>query len=235
MKCFNSWFLAFSTFMLIWMNSVNGSAITLGSSSFTLNDYYWSYSGEKDIDETIASINLLFGFGEIGMQNAPGITDWSWYAPAVKLFDIVGLGTNSIGETYYADISSDEYDYAIDLLTNGKEEYGSYVLWHNDGECCTPWDFHDIYSGNGVDFEGYSINNISLRIDGFNLYYAGFDADGIWGLNYGWDVTVSIDGHATPVPEPATILMLIFGIIIMTSLGMKYKSGIVELGSCAAG
>lgn len=58
MKYFNCWFLAFSTFMLIWMNPVNGSAITLGSSSFTLNDWYGCYE-ERNIDETIASINLL--------------------------------------------------------------------------------------------------------------------------------------------------------------------------------
>ena len=233
MKYFNCWFLAFSTFMLIWMNPVNGSAITLGSSSFTLIDWYGCYE-EENIEEAIASIHLLFGFGEMGMQNAPGNTSWTPY-PAVKLFDIVGLGTNSIGTTYYADISSDEYVYAIDLLTNGKEEYGAYALWFCDGISHDSWDFHDIYSGNGVDFEGYSIDNISLNIDGFNLQDAGSDEYGMWNLYYSWDVTVSIDGHATPVPEPATILMLIFGIIIMTSLGMKYKSGIVELGSCAAG
>lgn len=222
--------------MLSWMNPVNVSAITLGSSSFTIGTDYYDYGLHySSIEETIASINLKLGFGEMGMQMAPVVTWWA-PDPSVKLFDIGGLGTNSIGKTYYADISSDEYDYVIDLLTNGKGEYVTYALLINDGAFDCSWDFLDIYSGSGVDFEGYSIDNISLIIDGLNLDSAILAPDGtVLYLKYGWDVTVSIHSKVIPVPEPATILMLIAGIITMASLGIKYKSGIVELGSCAAG
>jgi len=125
-----------------------------------------------------------------------------------------------VGKTLFASANTHEtFDNCVSFLTNGVDD-GLYLL---DGHTVLIFSIGDgflvtqhestLISGiqDGVDFEGYTIDNIALTI---NELFLSYDADAIKGglTNYSYDITYTINGAETiPNPEPATILLLGLG------------------------
>ena len=87
-----------------------------------------------------------------------------------------------------------------------------------DGWMAEPFNGFRISDALGLipDFTSVTIN-AATNMSGFGASRISFDADNIWinwqGLTFVYDTVVSLDINSTSVPEPATLLLLGFGLI----------------------
>jgi len=151
--------------------------------------------------------------------------------PNTLLFENVFLTSLSAGQTFTATSTTDPaFDNFVSKLTNGVDDLmyismnfaiqdnngvfidagggGGYGMYESDMLG------NQLYGGNGVDFLGFDIDTIALRINSirFSHPFAGTTMDINW--------TLSVEGPSitpphpsTAIPEPSTILLMLSGLL----------------------
>ena len=140
---------------------------------------------------------------------------------SATIFDSVIITSADVGSTYLATSSSDTgFNDVVSWLTNGIEDrfmlfffyispgYGSGIGGSGIGRGET-----DIFAGvtlNGTDLGGYDIEAIAMRVESlwFDSPGSNPNGDGIW-TDFGYDLTFTF------IPEPATILLVGLGAVVL--------------------
>jgi hypothetical protein len=122
--------------------------------------------------------------------------------------------SDDVGETFFASVETHEnFDVFASFLTNGIDNFlhlkDNYSITKFGSDLPANQFEGALIKGirDGVDFEGYTIDNITLTVNELFLDYDGFST------NYIYDITYTING--TLVPEPATVMLLGLGSIAL--------------------
>ncbi len=112
----------------------------------------------------------------------------------------------------------------VDFLTDGKPDFMIYIYQYGlggwmDGSQRVSWEFSNQYRGNGIDFQGYRINDVSFYKNERTILEGGPYPWGEISFSVIDSWTAIVD--ATPVPEPATMLLLGSGLIGLAGYGRK--------------
>ena len=113
---------------------------------------------------------------------------------------------DDVGKTFFASADTHEnFDTFTYLLTNGINNL--LILTDGTVSIFPTYAESTLISGiqDGVDFEGYTIDNIALTVNELFLNYNGFLT------NYSYDITYTINGAMIAIPEPGTVLLLALG------------------------
>lgn len=121
------------------------------------------------------------------------------------------ISENDIGNTLFADAESDPgFDNVVSYLTNGQEEFMT-IFFLYGGSGIRESEFTDVIGIPQIDFQGYNITRIGLTLNDLFLSTPGQNPndDGVW-TDYSYDASISFY-----VPEPATLLLLSLGGLIL--------------------
>ncbi len=104
------------------------------------------------------------------------------------------------------------------VLTDGDQDMFYWTLAIEDTGNFLGWNFSPYYSGNGIDFQEYNINHLSITINDIQVQEPLPE-------NYSWTVnwTLTVDGQSAPIPEPATMLLLCTGMAGLVGVRFRKK------------
>jgi hypothetical protein len=169
--------------------------------------------------ESSRTSNGLGKFSNMGFSIGYPIEIWNSDRTICQLDFSISLSwqdisEDDIGKTFIGSADTHRsFDALAFLLTNGVDnqlhlaDEHTMALWPNatHTESVLINGIHD-----GVDFEGYIIDNIALTV---NELFLDYDADAIKGglTNYSYDITYTINGEMIANPEPATVMLFGLG------------------------
>jgi len=133
--------------------------------------------------------------------------------PGNAIFDNLTFNSSSIGQTYYVTQAQDtDFNALVATLRNGTSEFVGYeynVTGVNGFFQAENAFFSPLPAGNnGIDFQGFPIDNISLS----------FAPAGLGQIQF----TISV--NSAPVPEPATASLGLIGAAAWVCLRRKLKA-----------
>jgi hypothetical protein len=127
------------------------------------------------------------------------------FGPEAYLFEDINLDSSYIGQTLTATQFTDpDFDTVVSVLTNGNNDFIEYCFGGCDGLKEALFFYGDSTGASGIDFNGYTINSISVTINELSLNYDGQITDMIF------QGTVTIDGQSI-VPEPISSILFVVG------------------------
>ncbi|NOZ68295.1 MAG: hypothetical protein GXP46_03425 [Deferribacteres bacterium] len=132
--------------------------------------------------------------------------------PLAVLFEDFYLDESYIGQTLTATQSTEtDFNAAVDVLTNGKNDEIGYSFGGAYGTSEAYFFFGDSSGANGIDFYGYTIDAISIRINEIELNYDGYMTTEIF------QGTLIIEGQSPPpvVPEPKSSVLFVVGQMLL--------------------
>lgn len=163
--------------------------------------------------------------GEINHDNSPGArviasgVELLWNDGGETNFLDWGVVTPSdVGKTFtQSPVTSPGFDFFASMLTSGTDDQ-LFILLHfpDDGIAGTvTWESYwlsKFIQTETVDFYGWQVTEISLTVNSLTIDTPGRNpnGDGIW-TDCVYDVTFTIYG----IPEPATLLLLAFGMVVV--------------------
>lgn len=136
------------------------------------------------------------------------------------IFSSILITPDSVGQTYTINSQTDPlFDSFVEEITNGEFDNDSriYVTLEipvgGSGSAMGLLEPHffwnDFTGSNGVDLVGNTVDSISMRIDRW-------DTPGVAGdFGHTWDIawTATFQFHGTQVPEPATGMLIVIGLL----------------------
>jgi len=220
----------FVILIMLFFIPVGANAVPLGS--VTIN---WHNMGDERTPNAVIFYTSLASNNMTGSDglNVEGVGG-SFPSPTFAPFFSRVISPSDIGFTFA--INSSNYAYWDNMvkyvLTDGFQDLVAYDM----GSLDTPaipfiWSFLQNYIGNGIDFQGYKIDNLLLTID--DLYTSGYYRDDPVNGYYRWEATwtLTVDGQPAPVPEPTTLFLLAAGALGLAGLRKKQIDNFVSLSS----
>jgi hypothetical protein len=194
--------IIFISLLILLTSYVEAEVITVGGFYITYNGYdiYYNPTG-------------LYGIIGVG-------------SPRVELFDSISLLGN-VGKTFWLYSNNDDVDYStvVSLLSNNIEDtfFTGYRIppipnAGGTGSSDTKLIYHT-----GRDFFGETINCIGMNIKDASLKITPNKNGKQWTVKAVISLGFYID--YAPVPEPSSVLSLIFGFSTIGILRMKYRNG----------
>jgi len=165
--------------------------------------------------------------GEINHDSSDGsriiasAVEFSWTTEdETKLLVWDSVSTSDVGKTFIqSSVTSPRFDLFASLLTSGTDDF--LIIWKHfpdivglgsgTGSFESQW-LNKFIQTETADFYGWQVTEISLTINSLTIDSPGSDpvGDGIW-TDCTYDITFTIYG----IPEPATLLLLAFGIVVV--------------------
>ena len=161
---------------------------------------------------TIISSDTGYGWNNMPVESFRfELMAWQYYDSRITIADV---SEDDIGQTFTVANGSAEFSNLVYWLTNGLDgELDLFALGPDGsggGDLFSESSIQKLY-GNGPDFAGFVIEEISLTVDNLILEYPvtipfAPEEGPNWNY-YDYDVTLSFNG----IPEPATIVLLGLG------------------------
>ena len=138
------------------------------------------------------------------------------------IFDKLTLTGNNVGHLYtFTQANDPDFNSMVAVLTDGVSEFvGCSLNLVPGGGGQSDWNSESRFfsqlplGGNGIDFRGFKIDSIALRLDLLDISSPGTNpnGNGIWtDCSYSGQISVNYE----PVPEPATkVLTAIFALLL---------------------
>jgi hypothetical protein len=132
------------------------------------------------------------------------------------IFDTIALTPADVGRLFPITQSQDsDFTALAGVLTDGQP---SQIGYRNDINGSGEFARENLFflslpaGGNGIDFQGFYIDDIALRLDSLTIASPGRNPnrDGLW-TDFSYTATIFVNG--TPVPEPTSIALFGFGAI----------------------
>ena len=148
----------------------------------------WEVSG--GVSEVLSEVSL-----RVAVNNM-----WTFY-------NVDGITPADVGESFTITQNNQGFSSVVSSLTNGIDDRIDFKVANIAGSWGRYWQetalFEQYNTPNGIDFQGYVINSLQLRVNTLLLDSPGEDLneDGIW-----TDCTANVTFTINGVPEPATLL-----------------------------
>ena len=190
------------------------TATTFGSVSISFSDIEWWQQNGQWFDMSFSDDDIINGIDNpVGEGSCfPG--------PAFDPFFHEYLTPNSAGSTFVINQNNFEFwdNMVNSVLSDGEQDIIALRFGMCDGLQSFNWDFSPEYAGNGIDFQGYIIDNLLLTIDDLQVQSFGPD-------NYFWttNLTLAVNAQPAPVPEPATMFLLCIGMAGLVGVRIRKK------------
>ncbi len=183
-----------------------------------MNDIRWGYQQQISIEEVMADTPLIVGAGRFdsGTLNPPESLSISGL-DIVPLFKLNGLTPKSLGNVFITNVPTENIEWVINnVLTTGINDTGDpnwpfrngswgFKGWHDDRNESPSWNFTQQYNGNGFDFHGYDIDQITLSMDGNSHNVELNTQDNTYHYNWTWDTTIILYGKAQAPSSPTGV------------------------------
>jgi hypothetical protein len=207
---------------IVWMlTATAASAIHLGSFA---NHVYW-YTMSDVYPDTDGGMFYQLGLTDADMLNRidrPNGAEYMYSEPAFIPFQRM-INFDDIGYTFAINVTN--YDYWNQMVDHVLVDGNPMFICRNQGAIDVitypmEWSFTDFYSGQGIDFKNYTIDNLLITIEDLQIKWFDYASEYYWSLTS----IITVDGHrgqpSAPVPEPSTLLL--FG-TSLASLGYKFR------------
>jgi hypothetical protein len=199
--------LALQIGLMLLLVPLVATAIPLGTASVMLEGI--SYGNACD---------FMLGLSEEG---AP-YTGWH-YSPAYEPFFSQRVLPSDVGRLY--SVSNLAHDTIYPVLINGKQDLLAYAMgWHDPSPISLEWTYLSGAStnNNGIDFNGYDIDSISLTLMDFQIGNLIDPYANHYCSTMAW--AIEINGRPILTPEPGTLLLTSLGSGLAFILVRKTRS-----------
>ena len=163
----------------------------------------------------VANFGDSFGVASVNNAATVSFSELVGIRTYCPIFDELTLTRNNVGHLYtFTQANDPDFNSMVAILTDGVAETVGYSLnLVPGGGGQGHWALESRFfsqlpvGGNGIDFRGFKIDSIALRLDLLDISSPGTNpnGDGIWtDCSYSGQISVNYE----PVPEPATTVLI---------------------------